>query len=156
MPTLIEVRTTGDVEESVRVWTGHAMVRPLVRHLGMRDTVAVTRALGRMRQEAADDQRSANRSRGLSRRALFQVGAGAVVAAAILSGTGTPGRGRHTNGQTQPRRHYGRARQALSRVLVNPDVVNVAPTQPCSTSSTRWPCRSSSALVNWDSCGRSV
>lgn len=81
-PTLLRVGAGG----RVRAWTGLGMVRPLIRHLGLKHAVRVMRELGALRQEWSDLGADRARPRTLTRRSIVQVGMGAVVGAGILTG----------------------------------------------------------------------
>jgi hypothetical protein len=76
-PTLVRVRPA-----DVTVWTGRSMVGPLVRHLGLRSSVAVTLALGSLRNEIAADD--AAQQPGVTRKTFFRLGAGAAIAGALV------------------------------------------------------------------------
>ncbi|WP_344162143.1 bacteriocin fulvocin C-related protein [Kribbella yunnanensis] len=75
-PTLLRVRTAAG-RESATAWTGPALVRPLVRALGVRATLAVLRGLGQLQQ-------SSRPAAGLNRKQFLRLGAGAGMAAGIV------------------------------------------------------------------------
>jgi len=76
-PTLVRSGPDG-----ITAWTGRGMILPLVRHLGLRSSIAVTHALGGLRDELAAE-REPHRTTGLSRKRFLQWGAGAAIAGAL-------------------------------------------------------------------------
>jgi len=85
-PTLIEVTAGAGPVEDVRAWTGWSMVGPITRHLGRRDAIKVTRALGTLKQSWDDIAERRGLGARLSRSGFFRLASGAVVGAGLLSG----------------------------------------------------------------------
>lgn len=79
-PTLIRVGP-----DRVEAWTGRSIVLQLVRHLGLRSSLAVTFALGSLRNELAADDIEQGEGRGLTRKRFLQLGAGAMVAGSMIA-----------------------------------------------------------------------
>ncbi|MFL6145196.1 MAG: bacteriocin fulvocin C-related protein [Labedaea sp.] len=84
-PTLLRVQ-----EANVRAWTGAGMVVPLTRHLGIRSTVAVVIALGRMRRNADARSTEDSNKNMISRSRFLQFAAGIVAAGTVIGGTARP------------------------------------------------------------------
>ncbi|MGP4012754.1 bacteriocin fulvocin C-related protein [Streptomyces sp. 4N124] len=75
-PTLLRIE--GD---DVRAWVGRAMAVPLVRRLGLRSTVRVVRAFGRLRHPA--DRSAEGAGDVMGRKRFLQLGVGAAVVAGL-------------------------------------------------------------------------
>jgi hypothetical protein len=81
-PTLLRVDGAG-----VRAWTNGSMSVPLVRRLGVRSTVAVVRALGQLRREAAghaSELPHGQQAGGITRKQLLRFGSGALVVGGLV------------------------------------------------------------------------
>ncbi len=84
-PTLIRA----DEDGRVRAWTSHRMALPLTRRLGVRATLRVLGALGRLREQIHQPLAGpADDTKRFSRKQFLRLGAGATVAGGLLF-TGT-------------------------------------------------------------------
>jgi hypothetical protein len=86
VPTLLRVSGDGKAEG----WISRAMALPLVRLLGVRATLRVFAALGRLSEEAREPLSAPSPARGLSRKAFLRLSAGATVAGGIVFGGKVP------------------------------------------------------------------
>lgn len=77
-PTLIQVRL-----DSVQAWTGRSMILPLLKHLGIRSSIAVTRTLGTLRNELETEDSEQQGATHLTRKRFLQLGAGAAIAGSL-------------------------------------------------------------------------
>ncbi|MFI0449710.1 bacteriocin fulvocin C-related protein [Actinomadura sp. 6N118] len=82
-PTLLRIR---DEARDVRAWASHRMAVPLIRHLGLRTTVRVLTALGRLRAQAGQPKVAGAQSPrpGMNRKQFL--GLGVAVAGGVLLG----------------------------------------------------------------------
>lgn len=109
VPTLIRV---GEDPRHVRAWTGPRLAMALVRRLGLRRTLRVSRALRQLQHDAPD----------LERRRLLKVAPGSVLGLLAFAGAGVTGTALATRGgglvtpRVRRARHLGDDAQATRAV----------------------------------------
>lgn len=85
-PTLLETRG----ENAVRAWVGKRMAFPLVRRIGMRSTMRVLNALGRLQQSVNEPLAQPQEPRAMSRKQFLRFGSGAAMVGGMLVAGSAP------------------------------------------------------------------